>query len=184
MSTDHPIGTMATGKAIEIQGRLERGRERFLVAIETLPDAALLEPNSVGRFSIADLLANLTSWEAELVTGLMRLDQGKKPTKLLAALKQPKAYDKMRYSENKGRDLDSIFDDFQQVRAQLETWIEDFSDRDLTNPKQYKWFKGKSLEQVIAETSYEKETEYIPNLEAFARQWLSREVGGGSHDTG
>lgn len=161
-----------------ILDRLDQSREKLLVAIEPLPDEALLEEGAVGQWSVADLLAILTAWEAELVTGLLRLDQGKKPTRLLQAMANREAYNKKRYTENKGRDLDRIFDDLQQVRAQLEDWLESFSSRQLTDRKRYKWFKGKSLVQIIAELSYGHEKQYIPALKAFAQKWAKRESNG------
>jgi uncharacterized damage-inducible protein DinB len=163
---------MTMSLAEEIQDRLARSRERLLVAIELLPDEALLEANAVQHFSVAELLAHLTAWEAEMVTGLMRLNQGKKPGRLLAALEDTVAYDAKRYPEYQGRELDAIFDDLQRVRVQLEAWLEEFSDRDLAGTRRYEWFKGKSLARVIAETSYEKEAHYLLELSAFARAWL------------
>lgn len=168
---------MAMKTATRIQRDLDHSREHLLELIEALPDEALLRQGTLGRFSIADFLAHLAAWEAELVTGLMRLDQGKKPEKLLSALSRPDVYNARRYLENQGRDLDSIFDDFQGVRVQLESWLEDFSDRDLNDPKRYKWFNGKPLAQVIADTTYEIEKKYMPGIAAFAHSWLLQETG-------
>lgn len=168
----------------EIQERLAQSRERLLAAMEILPDEALLEANAVRHFSIAQLLAHLTAWEAELVTGLMRLDQGKKPGELLAALADPQAYDARRHREYRGRELDAIFDDFQRVRVQLESWLEEFSDRDLASTKRYEWLQGKSLARLIAETSYEKETQYVAEVHAFSQRWLLNNETPGYGDDG
>lgn len=157
-----------------ILDRLDQIRERLLVTIAPLPDEALQEPGTIGRWSVADLLAVLTAWEAELVTGLMRLDQGKKPGKLLAALAEPEAYNAQRFAENQDRDLDRIFDDFRRVRLQLEEWLPALSERDLMDPNRYPKLQGKSLAQVIEETTYGHEARYIPALETFAREWQER----------
>lgn len=141
------------------------------MAIAELPDEALLQTNAVGRFSIADILVNLTVWEAELVTGLMRLDQGKKPGALLAALANRKEYNHKRYEENQGRSLDRIFDDLQKVRIELEGWLETFSERALTNPKRYPALNGRSLREIIEQVTIENESRYLPLIAAFARKW-------------
>jgi hypothetical protein len=164
-----------------ILDQLDSTREQVLVAIEQLPDEALLAENAIGNYSIADILALQVAWEAELVTGLMRIDQGKKPEKLLAALAQPEAYDSRRYAEYRGRDLDIIFDDLQQVRMQLETWLEQFSERDLMNRKRYKWFGGESLKQVITAVTAERETAYVADMNRFARQWLEAQDAEPAH---
>lgn len=163
--------------ALEILDVLDSSRERVLVALEDLPDEALLEARAVtglgsGEYSVADVLALQVAWEAELVTGLMRIDQGKKPEKLLAALAEPAVYDARRYEEFKGRDLDLIFDDLQQVRMQLETWLEIFSERDLTSRKRFDWLRGKSLRELITAVTTTRELAYLPDLEQFAQRWL------------
>lgn len=155
----------------ELLDELDASRERLLVAIEPLSDAALLEKGILENWSVADLLAIQTSWEAELVTGLMRLDQGKRPDKLLAALKQPDAYEAARYAESQARGLDVIFDDFQRVRLKLEEWLESFSERALTDPRRFKWLRGKSLADIVAQVTFQHEARYLPALEAFARRW-------------
>jgi hypothetical protein len=166
---------------LEILDVLDNSRERVLMALEELPDEALLAAGAVGKYSVADVLALQVAWEAELVTGLMQIDQGKKPEKLLAALAEPAAYDARRYDEFKGRDLDSIFDDLQQVRMQLETWLEIFSERDLTNRKRFQWLKGKSLREMITAVTTTRESAYAADLEQFAQRWLDEDEAAPPH---
>ena len=155
----------------QLLDKLDNGREQLLIALEPLPDEALLAPGAVGDWSIADLLAVLTAWEAEMVTALLKLDQGKKPERLLAALANPDEFNRQRVAETYGRPLDRVFDDLMKVRLQLEEWLETFSDRRLADNKRYKWFNGRSLAQIIAQTSYENEAQYLPDVQKFARSW-------------
>ena len=155
----------------ELLDRLDFTRERLLVALEYLPDEALLEPNTVVGWSIADLLSVLTAWDAEVVTGLMHIKQGKPPQRLLAALTDPAAYNAARFSESQDRDLDVVFEDFQGARLHLEQWIEDFSERAMTKPGQYKAFGGATLIDIILKATADREESYLPLLEAIARQW-------------
>lgn len=157
---------MTTYTTETIQDALMESRERFLVAIEELPDEALIEAGVIGKASIADLMAAMTMAEAELVTGLMRVDQGKTPTKLLDTLKRP-----FTIPPATDRDLDPIFDDFLRVRRQLETWIEEFSNKNLNDPQKYGWLNGKTLGLIIARMSYENENKYVPFVERFAHTY-------------
>lgn len=152
---------------------LDESRLRLLVAIEPLPDAALIEKGIHGSWSIADILVNITVWEAELVTGMMHLDQGKPAKRMVDTLKKPVAFDLARYEENKDRDLDFVFADLQQVRKQLEDWLGEFTEKELTNHKRYPSLIGKSLAQVIARMSYEHEGSYLDKIESFAENWLA-----------
>ena len=160
---------------MELLDKLDQTRERLLVALEPLSDEALLAENALGKWSIADLLVNLTVWESELVTGLMRIDQGKKPGRLLAALENAEAYSQKRFAENRGRDLDRIFDDLQQVRLQLEEWLEMFSPKQLRDKKKHRYFRGKSLAEIVAITTFQRERRYLPLVEAFTRAMLALE---------
>lgn len=160
-------------KKSDIQDKLDENRERLLVALEPLPDEALEEPGAMDDWSVTDILAHLTAWESELVTGLMRIKQGKTPTKMIAAFEDVDGYNARRYKENKGRDIDRIFDDLQGVRVQLEQWLEEFSDRDLTDPKRYHWSEGITLAHIIKENSFGHDEEHTPQIEDFAKRWLS-----------
>jgi len=150
---------------------LDSSRERLLVALDELPDEALLAPNTVGSWSVADLLVQQTAWESELVTGLMHVSQGKKPARLLAALDNVEEYGRLRYEENKGRDLDRIFDDLPQVRMQVEEWLEEFSEKQLSKKGHFPWLKNHSLADLIAQLTYEHELRYLPQVEALAAKW-------------
>jgi hypothetical protein len=154
---------------------LENSRESLLVALEPLSDEALLEPRTLGEWSVADALAHLVVWESELVTALLKIDQGKKPQRLLAAYQDVEGFNHKQYAENQGRALDRIFDDLHGVRIQLEAWLDSFSDRDLTNPKRFKWAQGRSLEQIILECSANHEMKHLPQIQDYTKKWLEKQ---------
>jgi hypothetical protein len=158
----------------EILEELDRVREQLLVAIEPLPDEALLQPGVMDDWRIADILAHLVAWESEMVTALLRIDQGKTPTRLVEAFADVDGYNARSYQENKGRDLDRIFQDLIGVRVQLEDWLLEFSDKDLNDAKRYDWAKGLPLWHIIAENSFRHEAEHLPDIETFARRWQSK----------
>ncbi|MFN2138314.1 MAG: ClbS/DfsB family four-helix bundle protein [Candidatus Promineifilaceae bacterium] len=152
---------------------LDETRERLLLAIEPLEDEELLQKGALGDWSVVDLLSNLTAWESELVTGIMKLDQMKRPVKLLDALADPHGYDKAHFEEMQNRDLDQVFDDLQQVRVQLEDWISGFSENDLTNPRRYQWLGNRPLKEIIAQATFQREATLIPRLEQYTEQVIA-----------
>ena len=155
----------------ELLDRLDSARERTLMALEMLPDEALVQPGAIGRWSIADLLSILTAWDAEVVTGLMQLQGGKTPERLLAALRQPDIYNAQRHQDAQGRDLDAIFDDFQSSRLHLEEWLSGLSERALSEPRHYKALGGEALARVIVRATADHEARYLPFLTGFAQRW-------------
>lgn len=159
--------------AEEILDELDSSRERLLMALEPLPDEALTAPGAMGEWSIADILVHLVAWESELVTALLRVDQGKRPEALLYAIANMDAYNARVFAENRGRDLDRVFGDLQGVRLQLEQWLDSFSEGDLNDPNRYSWADGTPLWRIIRENSYGHELEHLPAVEAFAADWLA-----------
>ena len=157
----------------EILDELDRVREELLVTIEPLPDEALLESGVMGEWTMADILAHLVVWESEMVTALLHIDQGKTPARLLEAFDDVDGYNALRYQENKGRDLDRIFEDLIGVRVQLEEWLSEFGDKELNDPKRYPWSKGLPLWHIIAENSFRHEEEHLPDIRAFVERWLA-----------
>ncbi len=155
----------------DLLDRLDTARERTLVALEMLPDEALSQPAAIGRWSIADLLSILTAWDAEIVTGLMQLSNGKTPERLLAALRQPDIYNAQRYQDAQGRDLDAIFNDFQSSRLHLEEWLSGLSERALGDPRHYKALGGEALARLVTRATVDHEARYLPFLTAFAQRW-------------
>ncbi len=164
------MGTVET-----LLSELDAAREQLLVIIEALPDEALLQTGTVGDWSVADVLVNLTAWESEVVTAVRQLQQGKRPSRLMTALTEMEVYNQARYEENKERDLDRVFDDFMKVRLELEEGLEAFEDRDLTDTKRYKWLNGRALADLITQTTVTNERRYLPALQTFAKQWQARE---------
>lgn len=160
-------------KADEILDNLASSREHLLLTLEPLPNKAMIEGGVMGDWSIADILAHLIAWESELITCLKDLDQGKKPSRMLAAIADVDGYNARRFAENKGRNLDRIFDDLHGARIQLEEWISHFSDSDLNDRKKYKWNDDIPLWQIIEANSFGHEEEHLPEIVAFAQRWLS-----------
>jgi hypothetical protein len=167
----------------DLLDRLDAARERTLMALETLPDEALTQPGVIGRWSIADLLSILTAWDAEVVTGLMQLQGGKPPERLLAALRNPDIYNAQRYQDAQGRQLDVVFDDFQSSRLHLEEWLSRLSERALTDPRHYKALGGESLGRLIARATHDHEARYLPFLSTFAARWEEENAGYELQDT-
>ena len=159
----------------DLLDNLDAARERTLMALEMLPDEALVAPGVIGRWSIADLLSILTAWDAEVVTGLLRLQGRKPPEKLLAALANPDFYNAARYQDAQGRDLEVIFNDFQAARMHLEEWLSELSERALTDPRHYKALGGQPIGRVIARATYEHEARYLPFLTTYADRWEPEE---------
>jgi hypothetical protein len=158
----------------EIFEKLDLTRERLLVALEPLPDEAFLQPTVMDSWTMADILAHLTAWESELVTSLQRITQGKKPARMLAALADVDGYNELRFEENKDRELNRIFDDLRTLRLQLEEWLDEFTDRDLSDPDRYEWSDGHPLWRLVEGNSFGHELQHLPQIEDYSSRWQAK----------
>jgi len=146
---------------------LQESRERFMDAIENLPDSAMLEPGVNGDWSLKDVLAHLSRWEAELVRALWQTRQGRAPT--WPRSDQIDALNAQWYAEMRERPLHKVLEDFEGVRNQTMLRVETFNDRQLTDPHAYRWLLGKPLWQLIAANSFEHEAEHLEQIEAWRK---------------
>lgn len=154
----------------ELLSSLETSRKRIVEAINDFSDLEMIETATLGDWSIKDVLAHIAAWEAELVTALARdVAQNKRPT--LADLNDEltQKLNAKWYAENKDRPLDRVRDDFSGVRKQLIRQINNFSEKDLVDPKKYKWLEGKTLADYIAGYANGHDEEHIEALKAWQK---------------
>jgi hypothetical protein len=151
----------------EILDRLEDEREKFMEAIEGLPAEALHEPGVVGDWSVKDVIAHLSMWEAELVRLLWQAAHGEKPTTLHFEDIDVDTLNKAWQEQVETRSLEQILEDFRSVREQTERRVSAFSDQDLEDAKRYPWLGGAPLWQWIENDSFGHEAEHIEQIRAW-----------------
>ena len=148
----------------ELFDELETSRERFLELIDDISDDSLIEPGVNGAWSIKDLLAHLTRWEAELVKLLWQASQGQKPTSAHFSQLSEDKLNQQWYVEMSTRSMGQVLDDFHAVRNQTIRRIEDFSDQELNDQNRYNWLAGKPLWVWVAADSHEHESEHASQI--------------------
>jgi uncharacterized damage-inducible protein DinB len=154
----------------EIIAALEDSREEFLEALEELPREMLLEPGVNGEWTLKDLLAHLTMWEAEQIKLLWQTSQGMRPTTIhISGISDDQANEQW-YQLNRERPLERVLEDFYGIRAQTIRRVQSFKDEDLTNPRRYPWLKNRPLWKWIAEDTFEHEAEHLSQV----RDWLNQ----------
>lgn len=157
----------------ELIAALTQTRERFLEVLKTLPDEAMVEPGVVGEWSVKDVLAHISRWEAELVKLLWQARQGVRPT---TQLNSSEPYDEVNarwQQEDQSRPLERILQDFHGVRSQTIRRLEAFTDQELNDPQRFSWLGGKPLWSWVASDSFEHEAEHLEQIIA----WRNRRGG-------
>jgi len=159
-------------KKNEVLEALEREREGFLDLIEGLSEQDLQQPGVVGEWSIKDILAHLSRWEAELVKLLWQAHRGGTPTtqQIQALLSDDDTVNTRWYNESRQRPLERVLEDFHGVRNQTLRRVESFSDKDLNDDRRYPWLEGKPLWEWIEGDSFGHEAEHAAQI----RLWLEK----------
>lgn len=152
----------------EILEAMQDSRAKLQKAISGLDDAAMHEPGVVGTWSVRDVLAHLTRWEAELVRLLFQLKQGQEPD--FPTLTNPD-FDTINarfQKESVGRPLELIRADFTNVRLQTQRRLAEFTEKEINGPNVYPALKGKSVFAYIAGNTFEHENEHTAQI----LEWL------------
>lgn len=169
----------------ELLEALENSREEFLELIEGMDEEAMLFKSSPEDWSVKDILAHLTRWEAELVKLLWQLRQGIQPTTLHFSDVQVDEINAQWLQEDQNRPLDRILDDFHGVRNQTIRRVESFSENQLQDKDKYPWLKGRALWEFIANDSFAHEGEHISQVrEIRSRLDFASKARGDDHDHG
>jgi hypothetical protein len=148
----------------ELLDELESSRERLLELIDDLQDEKFEEPGVDGAWSLKDVLAHLTRWEAELVKLLWQISQGQAPTSAHFSGISPDALNEKWFGEMRSRPIKMVLEDYHNVRNQTIRRVEAFSDQELNDSKRYRWLRGKPLWVWVAADSFEHEHEHSLQL--------------------
>ena len=158
-------------KKQDLLRELEEEREHFLDVIDGLSDEDMEQPGVMDGWSVKDLLAHLTMWEAELIKLLWQAKQGQKPSSIHFSHISVDELNERWKNEMQDRDLERVMADFQSVRNQTIRRVDAFSDKDLNDAKRYGWLDGKPLWEWIAGDSFQHEAEHLEQITA----WRDRE---------
>jgi hypothetical protein len=154
-------------KKNEILTALDGSREALLDALEGLSEEDMLQPGVVGEWSVKDILAHLTRWEAELVKLLWQAASGQKPTSIHFSKQIVDETNARWYKESKPRDLERVLEDFHSVRNQTVRRVEDLPARAFEDPEHYPWLEGEALWKWIANDSFDHEAEHTAQILAW-----------------
>ena len=153
----------------ELLTLLEESRERFLDVLENLPQEQWVVPGVVGEWSIKDILAHLSRWEAELVKLLWQARQGIKPTTMHFSQVNVDETNRLWFIEARSRSLEHVLEDFHAVRNQTLLRAETFSDKELTDPKKYPWLASRALWDWVVGDSSDHETEHAEQIASWRK---------------
>lgn len=153
---------MMTGD--ELLDALEDTREQFLDSIDGLSDEAMQLPGVAGQWSVKDIIAHISRWEAELVKLMWQVAQGTAPRTAFFTQTSVDETNAAWQKTAQDRPLDQVLADYAAVRKQTIRRIDDFTDEDLNNPRRYNWQRQTPLWEWIANDSFAHEVEHMQDI--------------------
>ncbi len=151
----------------EVIEEVKAMRARFHAAIEGLTPDQMHQPGAVGIWSVKDVMAHLTAWEAELVTALSRLEQHKQRPPRIVEIEDIDEWNAEQYHAHARRPLEDVIDDFEGVHRHLIRAIEDLDDRTLDDNRLYPWMEGEPIRYLVAENAIWHEEEHTQDIQAW-----------------
>jgi hypothetical protein len=147
-------------------------------ALDGLTEEQMHRPGVVGRWTVKDVLAHIAAWQTRLITAMFKAEKGFSPDTTEGGPTIDQLNEKF-YREMKDRPFDLVWDDLDSSYHQLLNRLSGWNDKDLFNPKRFKWMKGQPFVEYIAGDSYEHYTEHAAHIRAWRKQLpLNAEQGG------
>ena len=146
---------------------LREGRGNFLDAIKDISEQEMENQIIFDAWSLKDIMAHLTRWEAELVKLLWQVKQGITPTTVHFSEESVDDINARWYKESRSRSLEIVLHDFHGVRSQTIRRVEALTEAALTDPSTFPWLKGEPLWMWIAGDSFEHEAEHLVQIRAW-----------------
>ena len=150
----------------EMLTRIHTEREAFEAAWEGLAPERMTAGGVMGEWSVKDILGHVAMWESRLVTILYSNERGV-PPKMLHGQVEVDKINAESYAEQRERPLDRVLADFHAVHAQLLKRLDKLADRDLSDPKRFKWMEGEPLEKLVAGDTFEHYAEHRSMIQAW-----------------
>jgi hypothetical protein len=154
----------------EFLRELEAGHAELLAAIEGLSEAELTEPGVTGTWSVRDILAHITAWEADLHRSLSRLRAGQRPRPPDISDAEVDALNAEWHAQMAERRLDKVLEDWKGVRKQTLRRVGEVGEAELSERGYYPGLGGETLADYIKAETFEHDREHAGDI----RGWRQR----------
>ena len=150
---------------IDVVQELKIARADFLDSLDGLTPDQMLIPGVAGYWSIKDIIAHLTAWQSELVTGLNHIQNKRVPN--IVKIEDMQSWNEEQYHINVRRPFSDVFQDFEGVHRMLVKMVGDFNSKILFDNRRFSWMEGEPLYYLIEDAAIYHEKEHAEDI----RRW-------------
>ncbi len=160
---------MSSSGKTELLEKIRASRERLEASLAGLSEQDMTQPGVMSEWSVKDILGHIAMWESRLVTTVFTAEHGATPQMFRTPAEVDKANAESD-AEQRSRPLERVLSDFHAVHTQLLKRLGTLAERDLTDPRRWKWMEGEPLEKLVASDTFEHYAEHRPAIEAWRGQ--------------
>ncbi len=150
----------------ELINRIETEWENLQAALDGLTEEQMHQPGVVGAWSVKDVLAHITAWQTRLITAMFKAEKGFAPETTEGGPTVDQLNEKF-YREMKERPFEQVWDDLDSSYHQILARLTDWKEKDLFDPKRFKWMKGQPFAEYIVGDSSDHYAEHAAQI----REW-------------
>ena len=158
----------------ELIKRIETAWDSLQTALDGLTEEQMHQPGVVGEWTIKDLLAHITAWQSRLITTLFKAEKGFVPETTAGGKTVDQMNEKF-YQEMRDRPFEQVWDDLDASYHQLLSRLAGWKEKDLFDPKRFKWMKGSPFVEYIAGDSYEHYEEHAAQIRAWRKTQVNEQ---------
>lgn len=150
----------------ELIQKIESEWATLQAALDGLTEEQMHQPGVVGEWTIKDVLVHITAWQTRLIATLFKAERGITPETTEGGKTVNQMNEKF-YREMKDRPFEQVWDDLDSSYYQLLNRLGVWKEKDLFDPKRFKWMQGSPFVEYIAGDSYEHYAEHAAQI----REW-------------
>lgn len=152
---------------------LEVGHQMVLDSVRDLPKREIEAGGACGIWSIKDIIAHLTAYEALVADILTSLTHPGNHTPVLERfLSDPAAFNDAEVENRQGRSLEDILDEYTAMHCYVIDEIIRIPEATLREPGALPWYgDAYDVEDFLVYTSYAHKREHCAQIEAFKDNW-------------
>jgi uncharacterized protein (TIGR03083 family) len=151
----------------ELLRRIQREQEAFLQVLEDVPDDALTTPNTIGQWSVKDLVAHFIAHEQRALRELQTAARGEK---FNIPLDDNDAFNALAVESLQTHSLQDVLAAWVASTAQLQTAVEALSDDDFDPASPTCEALEDSIDGALGNNTYEHYAEHLPEVEKWLRK--------------
>ena len=153
----------------ELMAAVQKEWDNLQASLDGLTEEQMHLPGVVGDWSIKDVLAHITAWQARLITSMFRAEKGLTPDTTESGPAVDR-FNQQWYIEMKDRPFEQVWDDLDASYHQILKRLEVSHAEALFDPRHYKWMKGQPFVQYIEGDTSEHYAEHAAQI----REWRKR----------